>query len=212
MAESGAQMVFGVSVSGLVILEAARTNPDIRKAALYEPALILQKKSRQTAWLERFDHEMAAGQVSAALITSMLGLELGPPVFNRIPRRVLDALNGMAMKSEEKKASDGAVTMRQYAPTLHYEGVLLRQGEATLESYRDVVHAEVLLLGGSKGLEFLKPSREALSLTLPRSRNVELPGLDHGSTGDPATTNRSGSAAKVALVADQLRAFFGGTG
>ena len=39
LAESGAQMAFGVSAGGLVVLEAARTLPGLRKIAVYEPAL-----------------------------------------------------------------------------------------------------------------------------------------------------------------------------
>src|SRR5215470_9373340 len=39
LAESGAQLAFGVSAGGLAILAAARTLPALRKIALYEPAL-----------------------------------------------------------------------------------------------------------------------------------------------------------------------------
>ena len=41
LAESGAQLVFGVSAGGLVVLEAARTLPGIRMIAVYEPALAM---------------------------------------------------------------------------------------------------------------------------------------------------------------------------
>lgn len=43
LAESGAQLVFGVSAGGLVVLEAARTRPAIRKVAVYEPALLMDR-------------------------------------------------------------------------------------------------------------------------------------------------------------------------
>ena len=80
LAESGAQLVFGVSAGGLVVLEAARTLPGLRKIAVYEPALAMDA-TRNTAWLQRFDREMASGEVAAAMITSMYGLELAPPFF-----------------------------------------------------------------------------------------------------------------------------------
>lgn len=73
MAATGADRVFGVSASGIVVLEAARVNPAIRRAAVYEPALLPQG-TRHTGWLPRLDREMADGKVAAALITSMLGL------------------------------------------------------------------------------------------------------------------------------------------
>jgi pimeloyl-ACP methyl ester carboxylesterase len=40
VAHSGAQKVFGVSVSALITLQAARTAPAIRQVAVYEPALL----------------------------------------------------------------------------------------------------------------------------------------------------------------------------
>jgi hypothetical protein len=39
------------------------------------------------------------------------------------------------------------------------------------------VHAEVLLLGGSKSPSYLKPIRDALSNVLPNVERAELPGL-----------------------------------
>ncbi|MBF6148639.1 hypothetical protein [Nocardia nova] len=72
-------MVFGISSSGLIVLEAARTLPQIRKIALYEPALLRAGETRYTDWLPRFDREMAAGKVGAALITCMYGFDLAPP-------------------------------------------------------------------------------------------------------------------------------------
>ena len=45
LAQSGAEMVFGVSAGGLAALEAARTRPAVRKVAVYEPALVMD-----TSW------------------------------------------------------------------------------------------------------------------------------------------------------------------
>src|SRR6185437_7845601 len=175
LAESGAQMVFGVSAGGLAVLEAARTLPGVRMVAVYEPALAMDA-TRNTAWLERFDRELADGKLAAAMITSMYGLELAPPFFKIMPRRLLASLTEMAMKSEDSKAAPEAITMRKLAPTIHYEGVLIAEMAGTVGAFRTVT-ADVLILGGSKGLPFLKPARDALARTLPRSRRVEFPGL-----------------------------------
>src|SRR5689334_4243871 len=198
LAESGAQMVFGVSAGGLVALETARTLPGIRMIAVYEPALAMDA-TRNTAWLERFDRELADGKLAAAMITSMYGLELAPPFFKIMPRRLLASLTEKAMKSEDSKAAPEAITMRKLAPTIHYEGVLIAEMAGT---------ADVLILGGSKGLPFLKPARDALARTLPRSRRVEFPGLDHGASSDPSATNRGGKPEIVAQVAREVRTFF----
>jgi pimeloyl-ACP methyl ester carboxylesterase len=206
LAESGAQMVFGVSAGGLVALEAARTLPGIRMIAVYEPALAMDA-TRNTAWLERFDRELADGKLAAAMITSMYGLELAPPFFKIMPRRLLASLTEMAMKSEDSKADPDAITMRKLAPTIHHEGVLIAEMAGTVDAFRTVT-ADVLILGGSKGLPFLKPARDALARTLPRSRRVEFPGLDHGASSDPSTTNPGGKPEIVAQVAGEVRTFF----
>jgi hypothetical protein len=48
LTESGAQRVFGVSVSASIVLQAARTQSAIRQVAAYEPALLMDRSSRYT--------------------------------------------------------------------------------------------------------------------------------------------------------------------
>ena len=207
LAESGAQRVFGVSAGGLIALEAARADATIRKLALYEPALLrAEDAARYTGWVSRFDQEMAAGNVPAALITSMYGLDLAPPAFRLLPRRVLEFLTGLALNSEDKKAASDAITMRQLAPTLRYEGVLLGEMAGTSGTFGTVT-ADVLLMAGSKGLAFLRPGLDALAATLPNRQRVTFPGLDHGGSSDRGPANRHGHPE---VVAPEIRAFFTG--
>jgi len=205
LAESGAQMVFGVSAGGLAALEAARTRPAIRKVAVYEPAQLIDT-AWPAGWISRFDQEMAQGNVAAALITSMYGFDLAPPFFKLMPRRLLESLTRMGMNREDKKAASDTVTMRQLAPTLRYEGMLLAEMAGTTGTFTEVP-ADVLLLGGSKGLPFLKPALDALAQTLPHNQRVEFPGLDHGGSSDASSTNPRGG--KPEIVARQIRPFFG---
>ena len=204
MTNLSARRLFGVSAGGLVALEAARTLPDIDQVALYEPALLLAGNTRQVEWLPRFDAELARGRVGAAMVTSMIGLELAPPAVNLIPRRLLEALTNLALKSEDRKAGPGEVTMRMLAPTLHYDGHLIAELRGTLDRFREVP-AEVLLLGGSKGLPFIRPALDALERVLPHVSRVELPGLDHGGSSDATPANRGG---RPDLVAPLLKEFF----
>jgi pimeloyl-ACP methyl ester carboxylesterase len=206
LAESGGQLAFGVSAGGLIVLEAARTLTDLGKIAVYEPALV-PDAAPHIAWLKRFDQEMASGDVAAAMITSMYGLHLAPPVFKVLPRRLLVSVTEKAMKSEDRKAAPDDITMRKLAPTVHYEGALIAEMAGTAAAFRALT-ADVLLLGGSKGLPFLTPGRDALEATLPHSRRVEFPGLDHGATSDPSRTNPGGKPGTVALVAREIRSFF----
>ncbi|GII57938.1 alpha/beta hydrolase [Planotetraspora thailandica] len=202
--ETGAHYVFGVSASGVAVLQAARVLPRIHKVAVYEPALILEDIPQLTGWVDRFDREMAEGKVAAGLVTSMLGLRLGPPIMNVMPRGLLTWLTGLLMKSEDKNAKPGDATMRTLAPTLHYEGVLLAEMAGTADIFADV-QAEVLLLGGSKGLPFLKPALSRLEKTIPNVQRVEFPGLDHGASADVSKANTAG---RPEVVAAELRRFF----
>ncbi|EFH83175.1 alpha/beta hydrolase fold protein [Ktedonobacter racemifer DSM 44963] len=152
--KTGAHLLYGVSAGGLISLQAALSLPGIEKIALYEPA-ILTDGTAHTAWLARFDQEMAEGKVAAALVTCMKGLELGGPVMNAMPNWLLESLTNATMKSEDKKAKPEDITMRKLAPTLHYDGLLLAEMSGKLESFR-AVNAEVLLLVGqlSRSLPF----------------------------------------------------------
>jgi pimeloyl-ACP methyl ester carboxylesterase len=203
LTKTGVHQVFGVSAGGLICLEAARTLSAIHKVAVYEPALLLDG-TRHTSWLKRYDQQIAQGKVAAALVTSMKGLELGGPMMDAMPNWLLEAITAKAMNNEEKEAKSGAVTMRQLAPTLHYDGLLLTEMSGQLERFRDV-RAEVLLLGGSKGLPFLKPTLDALEKTLPHVvGRVEVPGLGHGGANNISPTNRGSNPE---LVAQELRRF-----
>ena len=206
LAESGAQLAFGVSAGGLIVLEAARTLTDLRKVAVYEPALVADA-APHIAWLKRFDQEMASGDVAAAMITSMFGLHLAPSFLKVLPRRLLASVTEKSMKSEDRKAAPGDITMRKLAPTVHYEGALIAEMAGTTEAFRAVT-ADVLLMGGSKGLPFLRPARDALERSLPHGRRVEFPGLDHGATSDPSRTNPGGKPEAVAAVAREIQSFF----
>ena len=199
---TGAHFVFGVSASALVALEAARTLPAVHKIAVYEPALLTSRD--QNAWLPRYDRQMAQGKIAAALVTSMKGLTLGPPILNLMPNPLLVLLTNLTMNSEDKKAGDGAATMRSLAPTLHYEGTLLAEMTGAAQRFSTVT-ADVLLLGGSNGLRLFRPGMNALEQALPHVRRVELPGLDHGGAADVSNTNRG---AKPDVVAAELRRFF----
>jgi pimeloyl-ACP methyl ester carboxylesterase len=201
---SGAQKVFGVSVGALIALEAARTQPAIRQIAAYEPALLMDT-TRYTGWVGRFDREMAKGKVAAALITSLYGLDLAPPAFKLMGRRLAEALTNRALNSEDKTASGDTVTERQLAPTLRWEGLLLAETAGTIETFAEVA-AEVLLLGGDmERPAFIRPAFDALARTLPHNRRVEFPGLDHGGSTDVGPTNRGG---KPEVVAPAIRSFF----
>ncbi|WP_152619307.1 hypothetical protein [Cohnella kolymensis] len=140
--------------------------------------------------------------MASALVTAMLGAQMGPPIFNAVPRWLLEPLTKMMMAGEEKKADGDYVTMRMLAPTIHYDHHLSVETEGMLESFGGI-RAEVLLLGSSKSPSYFKIALDGLNKVLPHVERIEFAGLNHGASGN---TDRGG---KPERVAQELRRFFG---
>ena len=201
---SGAENVFGVSSSGLIALEAGRRIPTLRRIAVYEPALLMDT-ARYLDWRPRFDTEMAAGDVAAAMISSMFGLDLAPRAMKVMPRRMLEALTRNALDREDKEPTTPGMTMRALAPTIGNEGTLIAEMAGTLAAFADL-DADVLLMGGTRrGPGFIKPAMEALASTLPHCTRIEFDKLDHGSAADASKMNRYG---RPEVVSQPLLTFF----
>jgi len=198
--KTDANRVFGVSAGAVICLQAALTLTAIEKVAIFEPPLLVNG-SVSTAFLTRFDEEMAEGKVASALVTAMKGSQMGPPVFNLVPRTLLELLTKMMTAVEDKKAKPGDVTMSMLATTLHDDFQLSVETAGALESF-NAIGAETLLLGGSKSPAYFKVALDALEHVFPNARRIEFSGLNHGASGN---TNRGG---KPDRVAQELRGFF----
>ena len=179
LVKTGAHSVFGLSSGAIISLQAALTLPVIRKATIYEPPLFLNS-SEPMPFVVRFNRELAQGKVAAALVTAMKGSQMGPPIFNVIPRFLLESLTNMIMKSEDKKGSGEYLPMRELAAALQYDFQVVVEMSGKLGSFR-TLQAEVLLLGGSKSPTYLKVALGALEQVLPHATRIEFPGLGHGS-------------------------------
>jgi len=205
LTKTGAHFVFGVSSGAIISLYAALALPSIQKAAIFEPPL-LASDSASTALLRRYDDEIAQGKVAAALVTGMKAARLGPPIFDLIPRWVLERLTRTMLVRDDKRASAGDVTVRMLAPTLHYDFALVIQCQGALETFTSV-RADVLLLGGAKSPAFLKTGLDALERVLPSAERFEFPGLAHSASGNPDDP-MTGRGADPERVAVELRRFF----
>jgi pimeloyl-ACP methyl ester carboxylesterase len=203
LTKTSARNVFGISSGGIICLQAARMLPTIHKVAIYEPPLFMNKTA--LAFATRYEQEMAQGKVAAALVTAMKGTQMGPPIANAMPRWLLELMTKMIMSGEEKKGSGGYVPMRELAPALRYDGQPILEMSGKLESFRDV-HAEVLLLGGSKSATYMKAALDALEKNLPHVRRIEFPGLDHAASWNYDKQRNPGG--KPELLAQALRRFF----
>jgi pimeloyl-ACP methyl ester carboxylesterase len=210
LTKTGAHFVFGLSAGAIVMLEAALALPAIKKAVIFEPPLAVDgvvPTGWPDRWLPRLDREIAQGNVPAALVTGMQGSQIGPPIFNVMPRWLLERLTKMMVAAEEKRANPGDVTFGALAPTLRYDVQVIMDTKGALERYRGI-EAEVLLLGGGKSRPpFLRRVLDSLERVLPHVRRVEFAGLGHGAAGN-TDDPRSGRGARPELVAQEMRRFF----
>jgi hypothetical protein len=136
----------------------------------------------------------------------MKAARLAPPIFDRIPRWLLERLTAAMLASEDKQAAAGDATTRRLAPTLHYDFELVMRSQGALDRFAAIT-ADVLLLSGTKSPAYLVASVDALERVVPRAQRVRLSGLDHSASGN-STDPLTGRGADPGRVAQELRRFF----
>jgi pimeloyl-ACP methyl ester carboxylesterase len=200
LSKTGAHYVFGISSGAVIALEAALSLQAIRKLGIFEPPLVVNG-SLSTGFVKVYEQQMAAGKVGDAMVTGMLGGQMGPPFMQKMPRWFLKFVTNQAMKSEDKKVSPPVMPMRQLAPTLHYDLEIALSQADRQEHYRPIT-VETLLLGGDQSAFYLRNGLDVLEKVLPNAKHVVMTGAHHGATGNP---NRGGLPKRIA---EELHKFF----
>ena len=194
-AVSGAEAVFGLSSGALIALEAALTLPEIRRVAAYEPPYSIAGRDN-AEWLPRFDSEVAAGNLAAALVTVLKGT--GDWEWVRwCPYALLTPLAALALRRESKLASQD-VPISALISTMHYDAQLVREATPDIERFRALAKP-LLLLGGSESARFLKQGLDVFEPLVAGAKRVELRGVGH------TAADNSGKPQRVAA---ELRGFF----
>ena len=194
VAATGARFVFGLSSGALVSLRTALFTESLERVALYEPPLSVHG-SAPTAWVPRFDREIAAGRPAAALVTALKGGDIDP-LFGRLPRWVLAPIMAVGLRTQTGRA--GEVAIADLIPTQHFDMRIVRDMADTAPDYARL-RARVLLLGGTKSADYFGVALGELADVLPHAKRVTLRGLTHEGPeddGDPL------------VVAQVLRDFF----
>lgn len=199
LTKTGARYVMGVSSGAIIWLKAMLSLPTIQKAIIFEPPLAVNG-SISMDFMTRFDEEIAQGKIADALVTGMLGAQMGPPIFQKLPRWFLKFMTWLMIRGEKPATADN-VGMGALAPTLHYDFQIVAEMSPKLESFK-AIQTDILLLGGSDSPAYLKTSVRSLEKILPRAKRIELSGAGHGVTGN---TNQMGQPDRVSQV---VREFF----
>jgi pimeloyl-ACP methyl ester carboxylesterase len=148
-------------------------------------------------WIDRYDGEIRAGRIDAALVTVIRGTR-SVRAFELLPRVWIEAFVRLAMRRDEQHLRPGDVPIRTLVPTMHYDARVVREAAAAFARLADL-RCELLLVGGSKSAAFMGPPMDALAKMHPRARRVEIRGEGH------VAADNHGAPAKVAAI---LRAFF----
>ncbi len=193
---TGAHSVFGLSVGAVIAIEAARAMP-IRRLALYEPPLEFDGVT-QTSWLPRYEREMAAGRLAAALVTILKGTA-DRTAFRLVPRFLLTGALALAIRmTDGRPVPAGVISPRDLIPTMRYDARTVLDAAGPLDRFAGL-SCDVLLLGGSRSARNVTAALDGLSAVLPHASRVTLPRAGHTAPSDNGRPD---------LVATQLRAFF----
>jgi pimeloyl-ACP methyl ester carboxylesterase len=197
LGETGSHNVFGLSSGALIALQAALILPAIRRIALYEPPLEVDGQPSPRDWVPRYEQELAAGNLPAAMVALIKGTG-DRSLFTSLPRLVLLPMFKLAMRYQRKRSEDDAPLLQALIPTAHFDARLVAEMAGRLEYFR-AVRAETLLLGGSRSAIYLIAALDALSTVLSNCKRIEFPGLGHIAADN---------GGKPARVADELRRYF----
>jgi len=193
--KTGSHHVFALSAGALIALQCALGSPAIRKLAVYEPPLDIGSRPSPQDWVPRYDRELAAGNLAAAMAAAIKGTG-DREFFTNLPSFILAMFFKLAMRYQ--RPLDDEPPLQTLIPTVHFDTRLVAEMAGRLESFR-AVRVETLLLGGSKSAVYLVAALDALGKVLPRCRRVEFPGLGHIAADDHGEPLR---------VAAELRRYF----
>ncbi|KAK9354060.1 Alpha/Beta hydrolase protein [Lipomyces doorenjongii] len=203
LSKTNSHFVIGVSSGAIIALNASLDLKAVHKAIIFEPPLMTDNLI-SADWVDRYDREMSAGNVASALVTGMLGTQMGPPSLQRMPRWFLIMMTKLMMTLEGSSGgTEGPIPMKVLAPTLHYDVQLVIEMEGMPNDLLNAIDINILLLGGSKSPPYLKAAVDRLEKAIPNAKRVEFEGLHHGATGNK---NRGGQPERVA---SEVKSFLG---
>jgi pimeloyl-ACP methyl ester carboxylesterase len=176
MEKTGARNLFGLSSGAIIALEVARTVRGIERVAAYEPPFALGR-SNPAHWAARFDRQIAAGDLAAAMLTVLKGTG-DSRLLRLVPEFLLVFLLRLGISGDSRRTEDGNVPISELIPTMHYDAQIVTETRHSLPKLNDLT-PEVLLVGGARSAVFLKRVLDALEKLLPRVTRLELPGVGH---------------------------------
>jgi pimeloyl-ACP methyl ester carboxylesterase len=193
---TGARFVFGLSSGAVIAAYAASRLAAIDRLALYEPPLPFE--ASPTAWLPRYERDLAAGDLASAMVTVIQGT--GPEsLFWKLPRGLLAPVFRRAIAADARSTEADYVHIADLIPTMRYDAQLVNEMKGHIQALT-AIRAKVLLLGGEKSVRSLRHGLDSLARLLPGAERLEFPGAGHRAADNRGIPER---------VAQELSRFFG---
>ncbi|WP_448954291.1 alpha/beta fold hydrolase [Labrys neptuniae] len=194
LAQTSARDIFALSSGAIATLWTALRRPQaLGKIALYEPPLPIGRPSPLDC-VPRYERELAAGNLPAAMVTAMKGTGDRRDWFTGLPRLLLTPMMGMALRGSGEEAA----AIRELVPTFHHDAQLVAATAGQVGRF-SAISLPVLLMGGENSNPYLPMALDALQRELPQAERVELKGVGHIAADN---------VGKPGLVASELRRFF----
>lgn len=167
---TGATMLVGHSFGGLVALETARHNSNLRKVAVYEPGVSIDG-SINMSWLPAYERYLAEGKQLDAF--TCLSLGLGPDARCNAPHWLTRLMLPLFVKKAklQKMFTLLAENGREHREVGRYDNSYQNYGEITAS----VLH----MTGGKTGSRWVEIQAEHLGAVIPHFQTHQFPALDH---------------------------------
>lgn len=195
MSDTGATTLFGLSSGAVIVLEAARTLPNVERIAIFEPPFY--EHGIDQARLGRLFDDIGRRRYGAALIGALLTSGTAPGFLARLPRPLGRVLGRMVLTVQAWMPGPGA-SLRQMLPGVRYDFHDVAEVDHRIGQYATVTRP-VLLLSGTTSPVFLRDAVVRLGQLLPDAEHVELAGLGHDGPWNSGAPR---------LVAAELASFF----
>ncbi len=202
LAATGSRAAFGISSGALIVLRAALSTPGLDRVAAFEPPLIIDGAPAMD--FDRLDRELSAEDLPGAMITAMLGAQMGPSFLRFVPRPLMRAMAGRQLAKDVAKQPDPAqANPADLVRALRQDFVIVREQADTLADFAaiDGTTTSTLLLAGTKTRPYLRRAVDVLGSVVPGSTVDYLAGTNH------AVTQNRDQWGKPDLVAPALLAF-----
>lgn len=169
-AMTGATMLVGHSFGGLVALETARRNSNIRKVAVYEPGVSIDG-SINMSWIPAYERYLAQGKPLDAFTCFSLGV--GPDAMRHASHWLTKLMLPLFVKNVKLQK------MLTLLPENGREHREVGRYDNSFRNYGEIIASILHMTGGKTGSRWVEIQAKHLGAVIPCFQTHQFPALDH---------------------------------